>query len=70
MAIENKPEVDTAEMIQVFGEWRPKNAFYLAVAEQAARNAASGYTEPLRFSPIAIQGEPLSETIIRDRGPY
>ena len=70
MATDKHEQTSSAEMIEVFGELRPRNRFYIAVAEQAARNAANGGRAPREFNPIAIEGEPLSQTIIRDRGPY
>lgn len=69
MATENE-QLESTEMIEVFGELRPKNPLFIAIAEQAARNAASGLPDPTVFEPAPIEGEPLSHTILRDRGPY
>jgi len=35
-----------------------------------AREAVREGRKPHEFSPIPIKGEPLSVTILRDRGPY
>lgn len=35
-----------------------------------ARQAVREGRKPFKFSPVSIKGEPLSETILRDRGPY
>ncbi len=71
MAIDAKEQaVEQGEQILVGGELRPKNAFFIAVAETEARNKASGLPDPYPFELIEIEGEPLSQTILRDRGPY
>ena len=65
-------EVEQGEQILVRGELRPKNRFFIAVSEQAAKNKASGLPDPYPWKPldVEIEGEPLSHTIIRDRGEY
>ena len=73
MAIDQqKQPVESDEQILVGDELRPKNAFFIAVAETEARNKASGLPDPLLIELLDfdLKGESLSETIIRERGPY
>jgi hypothetical protein len=70
MPTEKQQQAAPADMIEIHGELRPRNKFYLAVAETLARNNASGSPTPYEFRPVAIEGELISETISRDRGPY
>jgi len=68
---EQAPSVDEHEgMIEIGGEWRPANKFYLAVAATHARNVANGWTEPYEPKSIVIGGELISKTVSDDRGPY
>ena len=64
---------------QMIAELESQKLAYIHKVDLAIRNLRDVQQQPgsddlrrrvLDFEPIEIQGEPLSHTIIRDRGPY
>ncbi|AEU34784.1 hypothetical protein AciX8_0431 [Granulicella mallensis MP5ACTX8] len=61
-AIDSKPSPPTTELTS-------KAELRINLLDHA-RQAVRDGRKPFKFSPVSIEGEPLSQTILRNRGSY